>query len=190
MRRRRAFALVAAALSIIFSLRGSCEKIPMRLSDTWLAVLFIALATLMFGFTLSFPPFPGQKYGPDLFPRILCAGIVICAALMIFRDRQRRNEGAREPALAFDPAFRQPARLASFLLVPGAIIAYLLFSDWLGFIPTSFLLLLGLTLWFKVRAPMAVAVAVAMTGLLQWFFGSLMRVPLPRGLFMQLLYGG
>jgi hypothetical protein len=25
---------------------------------------------------------------------------------------------------------------------------------------------------------------------MQWFFGSLMRVPLPRGLFMQLIAGG
>lgn len=162
----------------------------MRLSDNWLALIFIALAAVMIGMTTTFPAFPGQKYGPALFPRILGIGIIVCALLIAYRARQRRSEGAVEPALAFDPVFADRTRLVSFLSIPLSVLAYLLLVDRLGFIPTAFLLLLGLMLWFGVPRLRALAVAVAMTGLMQWFFGSLMRVPLPRGLFMQLVQGG
>jgi putative tricarboxylic transport membrane protein len=162
----------------------------MRLSDNWLAIIFIAVAAAMLGFTLTFPAFPGQKYGPSLFPRILATGIILCALLIIYRARQRRNEGQGEPLLAIDPAFRERYRLWSFLAVPGAVVVYLLLADRLGFLPTSFMLLLGLMLWFGVQWLRAVVIALAMTGLMHWFFASVMRVPLPRGLFMQLLVGG
>lgn len=162
----------------------------MRLSDNWLALIFLALAAVFFGMTLSFPAFPGQKYGPSLFPRILAVGMVLCSLLIMVRARQRRMEGTVEPGFALSPAFRDPARLLSFLSVPAAIVVYLLLADRLGFIPTAFALLMALMLWFGVSKLRAVVVAVVMTGLLHWFFGSLMRVPLPRGLFMQLIYGG
>lgn len=162
----------------------------MRLSDNWLALIFIALAAAMIGVTTTFPAFPGQKYGPALFPRILGAGMILCALLIMYRARQRRQEGASEPAIAVDPVFRDPVRLVSFLAVPAAIGLYLLLVDWLGFVPTCFGILAALMLWFGVRHMTALVVAVVMTGLLNWFFGTLMRVPLPRGLFMQLVQGG
>ena len=44
-----------------------------------------------------------------------------------------------------------------------------------------------LFLWFGVRPVTAVVVAVVMTGLVHWFFSSLMRVPLPRGVLDSVL---
>lgn len=162
----------------------------MRLSDRWLGVAVLALAAAMFSYTLTFPAFPGQKYGPALFPRILAVGMALCAALLIFGDWRRRAGGATVSHIAVDPQLRDRTRFISFALIPGAIIAYLLLADRLGFIPTAFMLLLGLMLWFRVRVPMALIVSVVMTGLLNWFFAGLMRVPLPRGLFMQVFFGG
>jgi putative tricarboxylic transport membrane protein len=50
--------------------------------------------------------------------------------------------------------------------------------------------MVGLFLWFRVRPALALVLAIVITGALQWFFGTMMRVPLPRGLFMQILHGG
>jgi len=80
--------------------------------------------------------------------------------------------------------------LISFLLVPGSILFYIFVADWLGFVPTAFIILSGLMLWFGVKVWRALLIAVLMTGLIHWFFGSMMRVPLARGLFMQMIYGG
>ncbi len=161
----------------------------MRLSDTLLALLFIAVAGVMIGLTTTFPAFPGQKYGPDLFPRILGTGIIICSLLILLKDR-RAPISDRLPALSLDPALRGKRQLISFLLVPGSILFYIFVADWLGFVPTAFIILSGLMLWFGVKVWRALLIAVLMTGLIHWFFGSMMRVPLARGLFMQMIYGG
>jgi putative tricarboxylic transport membrane protein len=82
---------------------------------------------------------------------------------------------------------RRPQRLASFALMLAAMVFYLLASEPLGFMPTAFLIQLGLFLWFGVRPVMAVVVAIVMTIAVQYFFGSLMRVPLPRGILDSVL---
>ena len=158
----------------------------MRFNDAVVGAAFMLLAGVMIALTFSFPPFPGQKYGPSLFPRILAAGIIGCSALLVLRGmRARRDSGA--PWLALADWTRQPRRVASFALMLAAMAFYLLASDPLGFIPTAFLIQLTLFLWFGVRPVTAVVVAVVMTGLVHWFFSSLMRVPLPRGILDSVL---
>lgn len=162
----------------------------MRVHDTLLGLFFAALAVAILILTADFPSFPGQKYGPSLFPRILGVGILVCAVVIAWRGwRESRRTGGRR-IVAVDAAFADPGKLASFLLVPAGVGFYLLAADPLGFIPTAFALLAGLFLWFRVRPLPALVIAALTTGLMQWFFGTLMRVPLPRGLFMQLIHGG
>lgn len=162
----------------------------MRLNTMALGLFFVALALTFLGLTLNFPAFPGQKYGPALFPRLLGLGIMLCGALLIWRGWQERVSAGRQALVSVDSAFRTPGKLISFLLIPGSIVGYLLLADVLGFVPTAFALLLGLFLWFRARPLTALIVALGMTGAMHWFFGTMMRVPLPRGLFMQLLVGG
>jgi putative tricarboxylic transport membrane protein len=83
--------------------------------------------------------------------------------------------------VVFEDWVSQPARLLSFLLLPAAVLAYILLSERLGFIPTAFAILVTLFLWFRARVAVALPVAAGMTLLVHWFFAGLMRVPLPRG---------
>jgi putative tricarboxylic transport membrane protein len=46
----------------------------------------------------------------------------------------------------------------------------------------AFLILCALFLWFKARPVIAVPVALVAAWVIHWFFATLMRVPLPRGL--------
>ena len=89
-----------------------------------------------------------------------------------------------------DPALREPRRLISFLATLGAIVFYLLAAPRLGFLPVAAILVGGLAWWFGTRAWVAVAAGLVASLAVHWFFASVMRVPLPRGLFMQLLFGG
>ena len=82
---------------------------------------------------------------------------------------------------------RDPTAVISFLSVPAAVLIYIFVSDPLGFIPTAFLLLLALFLWFRARPIVALPVAAGMTLLVHWFFAGLMRVPLPRGVLDPIL---
>ncbi len=155
----------------------------MRFNDAVVGTAFLLIAGAMIAMTFTFPPFPGQKYGPSLFPRIIGGGIIVFSVLLMLREWRA---GGR-PLLVLDGWIRSPRRLASFALMLAAMVFYLLASEPLGFMPTAFLIQLGLFLWFGVRPIMALVVAIVMTIAVQYFFGSLMRVPLPRGILDSVL---
>jgi putative tricarboxylic transport membrane protein len=157
----------------------------MRFNDAVVGAAFILIAAAMIAMTFSFSAFPGQQYGPSLFPRIIGAGIIGCSALLIFRGFRERVAGGRW--LALDNWTGEPRRVASFALMLGAMAFYIFASEPLGFIPCAFLIQLVLFLWFGVRPLTAIVVAVVMTLLVHWFFASLMRVPLPRGILDSVL---
>jgi putative tricarboxylic transport membrane protein len=157
----------------------------MRLHPSLLGLMFIALAAAFFGYTFTFPAFPGQRYGPALFPRVIAVGIALCGLVLVVRGRR---SGA--PWLALDPALREPRRLASFAATLGAIVFYLLAAPALGFVPVAAIVVGGLAWWLGARVWVAVAAGVVASLVVHWFFASVMRVPLPRGLFMQILFGG
>lgn len=157
----------------------------MRLHPALLGLIFIALAAAFFGYTFTFPAFPGQRYGPELFPRVIASGIALCGAVLVVRGWR-----SGVPWFAPDPALREPRRLASFLATLGAVLFYLVAAPWLGFLPVAAILVGGLAWWFGARAWVATVAGVIASVGVHWFFASVMRVPLPRGLFMQVLFGG
>lgn len=149
----------------------------MRVNDALLGAILIGFAGWVWWLTTFFPAFPGQDYGPNLFPRILAFGIGFCGALLLLRGLR-----TRAPLVTIAPWARQAAPLLSFLLMPAAVLFYIFASDPLGFIPTAFLILAALCLWFRTRVVVALPVAAGVTLAVHWFFAGLMRVPLPRGL--------
>ncbi len=157
----------------------------MRANDTISGLVLIAVSTFMIYLTLDFPGFPGQKYGPALFPRLLGVGLIICGLLLVVRGISARRAG--EAWVAFADWTREPWRVTSFLLVPLLVVVYILVSEQVGFIPVAFALLLLLFLWFRARIVVALPVAAIATWLIHWFFATLMRVPLPRGLLTNIL---
>jgi putative tricarboxylic transport membrane protein len=156
----------------------------MRFNDAVLGAIFMALAGTMLAMTFSFPPFPGQQYGPSLFPRILAGGIIVFSAVLMLR---RFRSSQSEPWLELADWMREPRQLASFALMLGAMVFYIFASDWLGFLPTAFIIQMALFFWFGVRPVTAIVVAALMTGVVYWFFDGLMRVPLPRGILDSVL---
>ena len=163
----------------------------MRAHDTLLGLLMMALAALVFAYTLGFPAMPGQRYGPALFPQVVCAGIFGCGLLIAWRGRRAGSgSGAGAPWLAIDPALREPRRLISLLAIPVAIGAYLLLAERLGFLPTAALIVGALAWWFGTRWWAAIVLGLVTSVAVHAFFASVMRVPLPRGWFMQVFFGG
>jgi putative tricarboxylic transport membrane protein len=150
-----------------------------RTNDAVSGLLLIALAGLMIALTANFPPFPGQKYGPALFPRLLGAGIIVCGAILVVRGLVERRSGERWLTLA--PWTRERWRVVSFVLTLGLVLAYILVSETIGFLPVAFVFLVTLFLWFRVAPLNAFALGLASVLIINYFFAHLMRVPLPRG---------
>lgn len=157
----------------------------MRVNDAVLGLALLLLAGTMIWLTTYFPSFPGQDYGPELFPRLLGGGLVLCGLLLVGRGLAARRRGEAWVDLA--PWWFRGGQALSFLSMPLAVVAYLLFAETLGFIPLAFALLLALFLWFGERPVRAVPVALVATLVVHWFFSGMMRVPLPRGLLNDIL---
>jgi putative tricarboxylic transport membrane protein len=137
-------------------------------------------ASLLVAITFTFPPFPGQRFGPSLFPRLLGAGLFLCGLVLVTRGLAARRGGEAWFAPADWLAEQRRVRLA--FASPVAILIYILIAERLGFILTAALLLAGLFLLYRVRPPLAVFGAIVATLIIEWFFGYLFRVPLPLGI--------
>jgi putative tricarboxylic transport membrane protein len=151
----------------------------MRANDAICGIVLIALSVLMIALTANFPDFPGQKYGPALFPRVLGSGLIVCGGLLIWKHYRSAQPGAHWVALA--PWTREPWRLGSFVLMLLLLLLYIFVSETVGFIPMALVFLLALFLWLGVRPPIAVVTALITTVAIHEFFSTLLRVPLPRG---------
>ena len=157
----------------------------MRINDTVFGSLLILLAGTMIYLTLDFPDFPGQKYGPSLFPRVLASGIIVCGVLLVIRGLPSHRSGS--PWIEFSAWTRDAGRVTSFLLLLALILLYILTSEQIGFLPITFATLVILFYWLRVRLVTNLVVATAATLIIHWFFADLMRVPLPRGLLTNIL---
>ncbi|WP_440638735.1 tripartite tricarboxylate transporter TctB family protein [Bradyrhizobium sp. PUT101] len=151
----------------------------MRANDAIAGVVLIILSIVMIALTASFPDFPGQKYGPSLFPRILSAGLIVCGGILIWNGLTARRMGA--PWVELAPWVKEPRRLATFFLVLVLLLLYIFAAETVGFIPLALLFLVTLFLWLGVRPWIAAVTALVGTFAIYWFFATLLRVPLPRG---------
>jgi putative tricarboxylic transport membrane protein len=152
----------------------------MRVNDLISGALLIALAAAMIAYTFTFPPFPGQKYGPSLFPRIIGGGMLACGLLLLIRGRRQLAAGA--PLGEIDDAYRATRGWSGVAVILGVIAAYIAFSNMLGFVPVAFAGVLLLLWWFGVPLGRALVISFITVLVVDWFFGWLFRVPLPLGL--------
>ena len=148
----------------------------MRANDILSGLAFIVFSLAMMTLTLTFPDFPGQRFGPSLFPRILGVGLILCGAALVRNGLTARHAGA--PWLELAPWTSDPWRVTSFL---GTLALLLVF------IPIALAFLLALFVWLGVRLVPAMLTAVATTIAIHWFFSTMLRVPLPRGLLNAIL---
>ncbi|MEX0960018.1 MAG: tripartite tricarboxylate transporter TctB family protein [Burkholderiales bacterium] len=151
----------------------------MQLSDALSGALAVALGAAVVAYAQTFPPMPGQNVGPSLFPSVIGGGMMIFGcALMV--PAIRRGERLR---LAIEDWMYRPRMVLNFALVIGLLVFYALAVDTLGFFITSILFLSSLFLAFGVGRRWIVPLAFAVTFAIHYAFYSLLRVPLPWGLF-------
>lgn len=140
--------------------------------------LFIGLGVFIWILTLRFPGLEGGHPGPALFPQILASLFIFFGGLVLLRGaRAQKNPSAGENPTGtarnyFDPIF-----------VLMLIVAYILFSNRLGFLITSSLILFLLMVKLKVPLWRSGLIAILLSLFVNALFAKLLRVPLPIGLW-------
>jgi putative tricarboxylic transport membrane protein len=151
----------------------------MRLNDAVFGVLLIAFAIAAIAYTRTFPSLHGQAYGPDLFPILIGVGFLITGAVLTTQGLMRR---AGAPLLEVGAWASDRRNVVNFALVLLALLFYIGASDWLGFIPTSLIIMVVLLTSFGSGLVAALVIATLTTLGMHALFARVLLVPLPWGL--------
>lgn len=158
----------------------------MRFNDAIIGCVLIAFALLAGYATRDFPQIPGQSYGAALFPRLLCGGLAVCGLLLILSGRRQRAAGGTW--LDRDAWARSMAGPLTLAITVGGVVIFILISEWLGFIPTAFLMTATLLLRLRGRWISSLAIAAVVTLVVHQIFYGLLLVPLPWGVLEPLVF--
>lgn len=158
----------------------------MRFNDAIIGCVLIAFALVAGYATRDFPQIPGQSYGAALFPRLLCGGFAVCGLLLLQSGLKQR--AAAGPWLDRDDWARSLSGPITLAITVGGIVFYILVSEWLGFIPTAFLMTAALLLRLRGRWVTSLAIAAIVTMVIHQIFYGLLLVPLPWGLLEPLVF--
>lgn len=146
----------------------------MRVNDTVIGAVLLLFSFIVFWTTLSFPAIPGQPYGAGLFPRVISIGLAITALLLIV-------QGLRSGQRLLQIEATTGKRLLAFAVTIGSLFFYVLFSDTLGFIICSTLMLIALLWSYSVRPVLLLPLSIGATLVIHTGFYKLLHVPLPWG---------
>jgi putative tricarboxylic transport membrane protein len=155
----------------------------MKFNDAVFGAVLLLLGIAVLVHVPSFPPIPGQKYGPAIFPGLVAAGLVVCAALLIVSGLKHR---ATEPWFETGAWTRSRRHVAAFVVTIAGTMAYVLLADKVGFLIVAPILLFVLFVSYGVRRNMAIVTAIVATLVIHFAFYKLLRVPLPWGVIRPL----
>ena len=149
----------------------------MRVNDAIAGALVLAFGLGLVAMSWGFQAIPGQPYGAATFPLLIGGGFGLTGLALIAKG----VAGWRSlPGIDISDWGRSPVAIFRIVLTIALVILYIAFSERLGFILGSFLLLTTLFFALRVNPLVAISVAVVATVAIQQAFGVLLRVPLPR----------
>jgi len=153
-----------------------------KFNDAVSGVLCILLGLLLFYLTKDFPGMPGQNYGPRLFPRLIGVALMASGLLLTVKGVRERVQVPWARPLEW---VASPRLVANFAIVVAVVVFYILASDDLGFLPTAFASMLVMLVWLRGKAhwPSSALISGVTVLAMNLFFGQLLRVPLPWGIF-------
>ena len=131
----------------------------MRRTDASVGIGLALLALAVLWTARAFPDVPGQKLGAALLPMIVGAGLLLCALGLIVRSLRGKAYVDEAPRAAAGSE-----HFGSALVIVGAVLAYLLLSERLGFLLIAPLCLLAVMTWLVPIGDPQLKVALLLTG--------------------------
>jgi len=154
-----------------------------KFNDAVFGAVLLLLGVAVLVHVPSFPPIPGQKYGPGIFPGLIAVGLVVCALMLIVSGFRRH---ATEPWFETGAWTRSRRHVAAFVVTIAGTLAYVLLADKVGFLIVAPIFLFVLFVSYGVRRNVAIVTAIVVTLVIHFAFYKLLRVPLPWGVIRPL----
>jgi putative tricarboxylic transport membrane protein len=150
----------------------------MRVSNTAIGLSLIVFACAVLIHVQGFPSLDNGYPGPALFPEVLSVLFIFCGIGLIIRGVRQR-----EKILKFDLGNMTAAGWLNIAFVLGTVLCYILFAEYIGFLIFSFVILMILMKWLKVKILPSLIMSVVVTLSIYILFAKILLVPLPWGLW-------
>jgi putative tricarboxylic transport membrane protein len=142
--------------------------------------IILGIAVFYLSKTAKLAIWKGKTLGPGFFPLLLGIALVALTLLLLIKATLAARDRFLSPAERFFPS---RSGLLKLLYLIGALVAYVLALQPLGYLLSTLLFLFALFLaWDPKRPGLAVAVAVGTVLCSYVFFDLLLQVQLPKGL--------
>jgi len=152
----------------------------MRFNDAVLGLVLLVFSTAITVIAqTSFPELPGQQFGPAFFPTIIGVVLFGCGVVLTVQGIAKWKT---VPLIRLGEWAQMPRHIGNVVLVFVALIVYILFTDTVGFIPVSFLILAVMMNRFGARPWTSVGIALLATLVIHTAFYKFLLVPLPWGI--------
>ncbi len=153
----------------------------MRFNDSVFGVILVVFALAEIAYTGTFSGLHGQDFGPDLFPIIIGAGLMLFGGVLIVSGWSQR---ATQPMLVVGDWAHDTANVVNVVILLGSVVFYILFSTWLGFIPTALVIQSVLLVRLGTGLLASLTIAAISTLVIHTLFAKVLLVPLPWGLLL------
>ncbi len=150
----------------------------MRVSNTAIGLFLILGSVLVLWHVQSFPSLENGYPGPALFPTVLAVLFIFCGIGLIIQGVRQR-----EKLLKFDTGSLTFSGFLNIVIVLATIVCYIFFAEYIGFLIFSFLVLLILMKWLKVKTLSSLLMSIGVTLVIYILFAKMLLVPLPWGLW-------
>lgn len=157
----------------------------MNVSDRLFGVVFVLLGAIVAVYGLNLPRMVGQPFGAGLFPLVIGCCLCLGGAVLSIEGWQRRGG---EALISIADWGRSPPHLINLALTIGCILAFALGIRQIGFAVLAFFTIAILLARFGQPVWRAALIAMVAATAFQILFVSLMRVPLPPGILLGLIY--
>jgi len=152
----------------------------MRIDNRLVGLAVALLGAFVFVSGYGMPALPHLRFGPGFFPCLVGIGLVLTGAGLIVG--RLFDTATKTKWIAADADLKTAKAGVGLLLMLGGAVFYILVADELGFLLSAMILLWANLWWFWRRPLAALALSFASVVFIQYFFGTLMMVPLPWGL--------
>lgn len=160
----------------------------MTFNDAALGLIVLLAGAAIVVTASGFPEMAGMAYGPEFFPILIGIGFCLCGLSLLVSGLVAQRGGARMPLLTLPAWFDDRVAIMRAIGVVLAVVAYALFSGWLGFLLTVFLITAGLLFLMNASMLITLPVAIGLPLVLHYGFSVMLRVPLPRGPIEQFFF--
>jgi putative tricarboxylic transport membrane protein len=150
----------------------------MKFNDLFAGLIGLAFAAFVATASWSLPNPSEQPLGPSAFPLILAGLLALCAAILAVNGARATERG---PLVTRADWARNGGAVLRLLLVPAAVVFYIVFAEALGFLIAAPLILVVLFLAGGVRPLQAVGLALAAAFVIHSIFYLGLGVQLPWG---------